>query len=183
MHRKELFTLGCAVAIVVSGACAVSPPRPAPPAPRLQRQLRGSARIRVTVTDASEAHAVDPAVLERCIAGSINDRRTGGMPAAVAGGEPGQGDAVLRVNVVQEIADGRPRQPAARLTLWDVGLGASATLVRADGTMLSNVSSYYYWGTFAAPAGTEPWNSAAFEAGARAFFCGPLVTRVFAGPQ
>ncbi|HKF48175.1 MAG TPA: hypothetical protein VKB38_12515 [Terracidiphilus sp.] len=155
MHRKQLVTLGSAVGILACGACFLPPPRPAPPRPRPHLNLHGSNRIRVTVTN-SGTQAIDTAMLERCLVGSINHRRPAGVPAAVGGGNAQNNDAVLQVTVENETATPEPQRSSRDVSTWDVKVTLSATLAQAGGTWYGRRPTSSLTDSFSRPPELHP---------------------------
>jgi hypothetical protein len=185
MQQKQLITLIAVVGILACGACFVPPPRPStprPPAPlRTQLDLRGSKRLRVTVADTSGAHHVDTAMLEGCVADSINRRGMRGVPQAVGGGEASAGDAVLSIAIEKETAAPEAQQLSDDSITWDFDLTLSSSVARADGVVVWNQPSSVYQGVVVTAKDGDPWNPGSFGARARPYICNPLAVRMLGG--
>ncbi len=184
MRRQKLVTLGCVTGVLACGACFLPPPsprRPQPPRPLARIELGKSKRIRVTVMNNAEANAIDLAMMEGCVADSINNRHVVGVPPAVGGGSAQSDDAVLQVTMEKETAAQEPQQLSPGYTTWDFDVTLSAVLVRADGDAVRHAFSEVYRGVAVTRAGESPWTAQVFPARAKYYVCDPLVGRMLAG--
>jgi hypothetical protein len=133
MLEKKLLTLACVLGILACGAC-FGPIDRQPPMPPPLRPLGDVQSIRVTVTNASEAHHLDPATLSQAIAKQINGLNRLSGPHAESSDEPGGADAVLAVTIARESAH-RPKLPSDAGQWW-VTYAVAATLTTNDGRVL-----------------------------------------------
>jgi hypothetical protein len=181
MVRKKLITLACAAGIVACGACFLPPPHePPPPPPRID--LSGSRAIRVEVTNASAAQHIDPADLSRWIAVSINAQRRAGIPPARADGKAGEGDAVLRVSIVDESLVNAPTTQGSSNAV-QIQLTLDATLTRPGGAIVWQETKHPYRsnGDYILSASGDSWIWKSEKAWVQHPFCTLLVARMFAG--
>jgi hypothetical protein len=183
MEREKLIALAAVAGILAYGACFLPPPRlPAPPRPpRPHLDLRGSKRLRVTVTNTSDTHHFDAGMLEGCLADSINRRREAGVPAAVAGGEASAGDSILSIVIERESAVAEAQQLANDSTTWDFDVTISASAERADGVVVWKQAGRVYQGVVLTAKDGDPWNSAAIGVRAHYYICDPLAVQMLSG--
>ena len=132
MVEKKLITLACAVRILVCGACFLPPlPEHQPPPPPLPRlALAGIQSIRVSVTNTSESHHLDPLDLARAVTKSINEQAN--ETGISAYDQIYAGDAVLAITVLSESATPSTTGDKKVSFLIDI----SATLTRQDGAVI-----------------------------------------------
>ncbi|HEY3704665.1 MAG TPA: hypothetical protein VGL22_06350 [Terracidiphilus sp.] len=186
MRRKKLLTFGCAVGILACGACFLPPPRPGPPRPPRPRphvNLQGSNRMRVTVRNNVGAQGIDAAMLERCVADSINSRRAVAIPVAVGGGEAQEGDAVLAITMEKASAAPEQQQLSPGSTTWDFDVTLSTALTRADGVWLWSEVNGVYQGVVVTAARVSAWDSSSFAARARYYICDPVAVHMLSHGQ
>jgi hypothetical protein len=181
MVSKKLITLACAAGIVACGACYLPSPHEPPPPP-LRIDLSGSEAIRVEVTNASATHHFNPADLSRWIAASINAQRRAGIPPARAGGEAVEGDAVLRVSLVDESLVSAPTTQGSSNAV-QVQLTLDATLTRPDGAIVWQERKHPYRsnGDYILSASGDSWVWKSVRFWVQRDFCNLLVARMFAG--
>lgn len=180
MVRTKLITLACAVGILACGACFLPPP-PQPPPPPLRIDLRGSRAIRVEVTNTSATRHVDPDDMSRWIVASINAQRREGIPAARAGGEPAEGDAVLRVSILAESLVSRPTTQGPSNAV-QIQLTIDATLTRPDGAIVWQEREHPYRsnGDYILSSSGDSWIWKSEKAWVHYSLCNLLVARMFA---
>jgi hypothetical protein len=132
MIEKKLITLACAIGILACGACFLPTlPEHQPPPPPLPRlALAGLQSIRVSVTNTSESHHLDPTDLALAVTKSINEltNETG----VSAYDQRYAGDAVLEIHVVSESSITIP--PGNKGVIFQVTI--SATLTRKEGDVM-----------------------------------------------
>jgi len=140
MLEKKLLTLACAAGILACGACFLPPlpeHHPPPPPPPLQIELQDIHDIRVHVTSVAEAHHLDPQELAEAVAKAINVQSWRTRLNAHADKETGDGDAVLEIAIVDEIATpGAAATNGAPGNDWLFHVKTSSTLTRKDGSVL-----------------------------------------------
>jgi hypothetical protein len=137
MLFKKLLTLACVAGILLCGACFFpggGPPAPPPPPPLID--LQGVHRIEVAVTDASAASHVEPVVLAKAVAVSIDWKTKGSGVSAQAQRRAGAGDAVLQITILSEssapVSDSH--RPGIVRSMIDFSI--SASLTRRDGRVI-----------------------------------------------
>jgi|ERR1035438_1476691 hypothetical protein len=142
MVEKKLITLACAIGILACGACFLPPlpeHRPPPPPPLPQRlALAGIQSIRVSVTNTSELHRLNPSDLARAVTKSINEQvnETG----VSAYDQRYAGDAVLEIQVLSESS--KPFPSGQKGMVFEVTI--SATLTRKGGDVMWRETSVAY---------------------------------------
>jgi hypothetical protein len=161
MQGKKYLTIACAAGILASGACLLPPPRQTlPPPPLLRIDLRGVQSIRVAVTNNSETRHIDADELARWIVVEINTHKDSGTPKARLKGTERPNEAILRVTLLGETANGTSINVHGYAEhMWTVNI--DAVLTAGDGTVIWRQAnrSYQSKGSFPVSASDDGWRN------------------------
>jgi hypothetical protein len=132
MLGKQVLTLACVGAILVTGACFL--PQPRTPAPALPPQLSGAHRIAVLVEDAAAVDPIDREVMSRDTVSNFNQLWADYPVRAAVLLHDTTADATLRIVVLSKSVS--MYGDAGSKQRWDVQFTIDATLIATDGRLI-----------------------------------------------
>ncbi len=161
MVEKKLVTLGCAVGILMCGACFLPPLNE--PKPHLPPALVSVHSLAIQVEDGTGTSLFDPVMMSKATAGNFNRQWSEFSVRAMALSDGGPADAVLKITVLRKMDSFNPGQKGRQF--YPLEMVASFTVTAADGRILESKPEerlrFGVW--FDGKSLPETWNSNPFR--------------------